>query len=523
MNEFLKKYLPEILFTAGFFIATAILNLQFLEGSNVNFTFTGHDEYLTVYEVNSILNPPSFKHFFMAVVSGNVLYYGRMMFYTDALFAFLPYKIWGITGMVYAIRMTHVLFLTAGIMLLSCTFLRNQFAKVVFLGVLFTLYYTAYFVMIPKPEPLQLFLLSIFLYYGNKNSWRFGKHFIFLGMAYGLKFNVLTLLPLFFLLPFFVSSVKLIDILKSCGFFLTGLLVAVPALIMAPIKPIFLRSYLASTFGNTSHYDDTGATPLDWLRDGWLNFYSGGLIFGAFTVILIVWVLVAAIKPFINRKQVYPSVILLLVGLSIFIPVILFTKRMWPHYLWTGYLFLILGITSFTHHSFRSKTYERVYSFILVILLVGALLKAADRIPPLFGLEGRSTDLVNASTEVRTYLCNTQPQFSAIQDLSVYYQFKDFVKIKRYHPFATTYPFSEPAQKFVWSPFINPAILSEGNYNYLLVYKRDFEKKHPTNNTMHDKLVLKDDSLMNAQLGKTVTLDTIIGKVKVYKLVNGNF
>src|SRR4051812_12151024 len=110
----IRKYGVELIFLVGFVIAASILNLQFLEGSNVNYTFSGHDEYLTVYEVNSILNPPSFKHFFMAVISGNVLYYGRMVFYLDALSAYLPYKIWGITGMVYAIRMTHVLFLLLG-------------------------------------------------------------------------------------------------------------------------------------------------------------------------------------------------------------------------------------------------------------------------------------------------------------------------------------------------------------------------------------------------------------------------
>lgn len=137
MKLFLFKYTPDIIFTAVFIFLSVVLNLQFLEGSNINHTIAGHDEYIAVKEVFSIIHPVSFKHFIMAVISGDALYYGRIMFYLDAVFAYLPFKIWGITGMVFAIRMAHACFLLAALLLLSHTFLKSTLQKILFLLVLF--------------------------------------------------------------------------------------------------------------------------------------------------------------------------------------------------------------------------------------------------------------------------------------------------------------------------------------------------------------------------------------------------
>ena len=111
MKKFFLNHPIEILFSILFLTLAAVLNLQFLEGANINHFIAGHDEYLTVREVYSILNPLSWKHFVLAIIGGDILYYGRVMFYTDALFAYIPFKIWGLDGMVYAIRMTHAVFM----------------------------------------------------------------------------------------------------------------------------------------------------------------------------------------------------------------------------------------------------------------------------------------------------------------------------------------------------------------------------------------------------------------------------
>ena len=171
------------------FLASA-LNLQYVSGGNVHTAIAGHDEYLTVREVYSILHPLSLKHFVMAIISGDVLYYGRIVFYSDALFAFLPEKIAGIAGMVFAIRMTHFLFLISGIWILASSFVGNAKIRVILLVSAMLCYFSFYFTMMPKPEPFQLFFLALFMRAFVKNNYSFGWYFLFAGIAYGIKFNL---------------------------------------------------------------------------------------------------------------------------------------------------------------------------------------------------------------------------------------------------------------------------------------------------------------------------------------------
>jgi hypothetical protein len=133
MKKFFQSHPIEILFSILFLTLAAILNLQFLEGANINQSITGHDEYLTVQEVYSILSPLSWKHFILAIIGGDILYYGRVVFYTDSLFSWLPYKIWGIEGLVYAIRITHSIWLLVGLLILNTTFLKEKLYKFFFL------------------------------------------------------------------------------------------------------------------------------------------------------------------------------------------------------------------------------------------------------------------------------------------------------------------------------------------------------------------------------------------------------
>src|SRR5690606_10275091 len=116
MIKFIKNHIVEVIFTLLFILLSVVLNLQFLNGSNVNTIIAGHDEYIAVKEIYSILSPESFKHFIMAIISGNALYYGRIMFYFDALIAYLPFLIWGVKGMVLCIRLTHAFILLAALL-----------------------------------------------------------------------------------------------------------------------------------------------------------------------------------------------------------------------------------------------------------------------------------------------------------------------------------------------------------------------------------------------------------------------
>jgi hypothetical protein len=105
MFKQIKQIIPELLWLLAFICLSFALNTQLKSASNIHANIGGHDEYLSVREVYSILNAPSARHFVAAVSLGDKLYYGRIMFYFDATVAYIPYKIWGVEGMVVAIRM----------------------------------------------------------------------------------------------------------------------------------------------------------------------------------------------------------------------------------------------------------------------------------------------------------------------------------------------------------------------------------------------------------------------------------
>ena len=447
MKLFILKYTQEIIFSAVFIFLSVILNLQFLEGSNINHTIAGHDEYIAVKEVYSILHPVSFKHFIMAVISGNALYYGRIMFYLDALFAFLPFKIWGVTGMVLTVRMVHALFLLAAILLLSKTFLKGSLQKALFFTGTFCLYYTMYFIMMPKPEPHQLFFLALFLNRFKHAGWAFGFHFFWMGIAYGLKFNMLLLLPLVFIIPLIrEGSFKLMSNfpsgLKSFVFLLTGIVVAIPCLILTPVRPVFLKAYLHETFGGTvKAYDNAALTANDWLMSGLGGSYLGHWIWAYPFIILVIAVLFISIRRAVKERD-FSIPVLLLSGLMLTVVIVLNTKRLWPHYLWTGYVLMLLGLVAATNAEYKLAG-SRIVKFVLLIFLGSAVFFYLKRDLPLYLGFSDQADVRKTAELSHETIEYIRHRFSGKRigtDASLLYPFKDFVAVDIYHPFTGSAP-----------------------------------------------------------------------------------
>lgn len=517
MNKVLTKYWVEVLVFLIFMIYSGILNLQFLEGSNINYTFSGHDEYLTVREVYSILNPPSFKHFALSVMAGDIVFYGRAMFYTDALMAWLPFKIWGLTGMVYAIRMTHVVFMIFGLFILGTTFIRSAINKVLFyLGIL-TLYYSAYFMMIPKPEPMQLFILALFLFYAKRNEWRFGRHYLWLGIAYGLKFNVLMILPLFFLLPLFTESFRLKKAVNASMFFISGVIIALPSLLLAIIRPIYLKSYLASTFGNTKHYDDTQVAFSDWLSHGLFGWYGGSNISGAILFLLFLGALAFSAFYFLRDRKVGNELVLLTIAFCLMMPVMLMTKRLWPHYLWTGFVFMILGIINFLEKKQSVQAIKYLKGLVIGLMFL-ALGRSVSNCRPLFDLETKYSTYKIQGNEVHSYIRAKQENALILQEIPVYYPFNEFVAMGRYHPFKDPYPFVRPKSEIWWNDFISVSKILALKPNYIVLNKRIENKIRGTYLTSKEKEMVRNDSVLTSLINKKLFLDTIIGNYRLLKV-----
>jgi hypothetical protein len=373
--------------------------------------------------------------------------------------------------------------------------------------------------MVPKPEPLQLLLLAIFLIKAHKVNWQFGWHFVWLGLAYGAKFDVLTVLPLFFILPYILGYRKIADGVKSIIAFFAGLIISIPCLLLAPVKPIFLKTYLGNTFGKTEQYDDTGVAFITWIKTGWLGAFSGGFWIGMTLVAIVICVLINGTKNYLKHKQFEIYFLITLIGLGFLLPVMLFTERLWPHYLWKGHVFLLLGTGIFVQPKLNFKKFNYI---LMILITVGGCLSIISQGKYLFSLEKQSKTLIENSHLAYSYIKTQKNSFVSVQDISVYYPFNYALKENPYHPFAEKKSYNLENQQYRWSGFISPQILRNFNADFLIVNKRDFENQELNSNSKKDELILINDAQMRNKLGKSIFLDTIFGTIKVYRIKDVN-
>lgn len=520
MKKFIQTHPIEILFSILFLTIAAILNLQFLEGANINRAITGHDEYLTVREVYSILNPLSWKHFILAIIGGDILYYGRVVFYTDALLAFIPFKIWGLEGMVYAIRMTHSLWLLLGLLILNATFLKNKLYKFLFLFGSFGLYYTLYFIQMPKPEPLQLVFLALFVRAFVKREYQFGLHFIWLGLAFAAKVNALVILPFMFLIPlvqYWNRGIKsnILQGLKAFVAFFTGFFIGMPCLLLSPIQPVYLQTYLKRTFfGAEKSYDEASLTAIDWIKSGLGGSYFGNSWGGFVIVILILAILVFLGLKFLQTKKMSIPLLLLGMGMVLMGFIFVMTKRLWPHYLWTGYILVWLGLLVFLSTQTLQLIKGGILALTVVFFSTSAYAFYSSGLPSYLNHETNASDEIVASQKLYRYLESTYKGKSIGLDGTVWYPYRHFVLSKPYHPFASERPLICETC-ITWYLDQPMEIWKEDIVIFKKRHPQDYRKSLKSNYTPANWEEI--EATFNKETKTNFQLDTIIGNNWVYK------
>ena len=196
------------------------------------------DERIIYDGVENILHPPELKRFFWSIFDGGDHRYGRSLWNIIAMFSFLPELFFGESGQIFTERMTDVVFLLITFILLIITFLKHWALRFLLLAALLAMPYTEYYMSQPKPEPIQLLFIAVFLFFFKKNEMRLqGYYWIFLGLAFGTKISTLP----FIVVVLFAASLKYfpnIDFKKmvsefigALGFFLLGLAISVPILL----------------------------------------------------------------------------------------------------------------------------------------------------------------------------------------------------------------------------------------------------------------------------------------------------
>lgn len=518
----IRKYYIELIYTIVFITLSVILNLQFIDGSNINHPIAGHDEYIAVKEVYSILEPASPKHFFMAVISGNALYYGRIMFYVDALFACIPYKIWGISGMVFSIRMLHAILILVSLLLLGRTFLSNTWQRIIFLIASTSLYYTLYFVMMPKPEPYQLLFLALFLKGFKKSEWKFTPHFIWLGIAYGLKFNALLILPPVFLIPLFPYAkmqftTNILPGVKALFFMLTGIVIAIPCLLLSPLRPIFLKTYLHETFGGTEKlYDNSAVSFLDWFNGGFGSTYLGLDFLAWVFMALVFYGLYHSFNNFRKHNDA-AALILIICGLILNTIIMIKTKRIWPHYLWTGYLLMLLGILNVLGREIVN-TRGKIAGALLILICSSSFFFFFKRELPVYtGLSERSEAVYNHTMSLKAidYVKTKFRGKRIATDGTVLYPFADFVSVDIYHPFEGRTP-DRTETPFYWYVDFPEKIWGDSN-EAILFYRRHPERMLRENPNVYVGRHRELYDLYLKKVNSEFARDTAFGELIVYR------
>ena len=404
----------------------------------LNTHYTQFDERIAISDVNSILHPGDAKHFVFYVISGSTQQYGRFMMYTDAAFSFVPEKIWGLRGQVIATRMCHFLFLLLAIHLLISFFITDKLLQLSVLTFTLVSPYFIYFSFIPKPEPFVLFFLALFLRGFVKSGWSFGWHFIWLGFAYGCKISVLPLIPVFFALPVFYQQQKLQfsfnvkEIFKSILWLVVGFLICIPCLILSPVKPIFLHSYFSHTFGSVAKSSDSDSINFtEWFSHFSHHYFN---FFAPLVFALSISAIAVALYSLYKQKKISNSHIIFGVGLIQILLIFIFTKRIWPHYLFIGVTISMIGFVAVCENFYASKA--KFVSLFLLMMIVPQLVKFASDVQALTQVEKSDeyVEMKKNGTAAITYLLNKNIH-KIKQDLSLFLPNDIVVKGIRYEPF----------------------------------------------------------------------------------------
>ena len=391
------------------------------------------DEKLIYDGINSILNPESLSTLSYAVLDGGDQRYGRLLWNTIAIFSFIPNLIWGASAIIFVERMVGVTAILVAYLILTRLFVRNFFAQTILLLILFILPFTVYFATTPKPEPLMVLFLSLYLHFSFKKKRFFGPHWIYLGFVLGLKVSgifIVAAVCAYISLDILRSRImpKMTEMIKSLAIFLSGIAFTIPTLFSLGLLGLlfytfsdlrvakaylltmrftllgglglsfepsidYFRNYYAWTFNSANHPSDSDAvTPASWVNfifERYLNSSVTSLVF------LVVLLVLTNLGYRVRRDPESAGRIRLAILLFFFTttPIVLLVERLWGLYLWVGFIFLACAFVKNTEKAMSQTSKAGKMTLISVVILVTSSLNLHTS----FASEVRTLSAIEAS------------------------------------------------------------------------------------------------------------------------------
>ncbi len=427
MKSKLLRILPISLFVIPFlayFYFAVRANLDLSMGRYALFM----DERITFDGVRAILQPANVQSFFFAITDGGDNRYGRILWTAMAAFSWIPELVFGEQGQIIAGRIWQTLLISASVVLLSLAVLRTWLSRILFAVVALCIPFGAYYSTMPKPEPLQLFFMSLFVFFAfRKPDSLLGKHWIFLGLAFGAKIATLpalvvfsavalimdrsvdkarkahvsilaTVLGLGLAVPLLLPASIFICLLglayqaldKANKFKLTNYLIADVTLLLVFLL-IFkgnTDTWIQSTFLSTTHGADQESVNFaswwEYLNSEWISKWPAlSLTFAFVSVLLFLAPLLLINGKKLNFiKQNLSAYTLVLAGTALNAAIMISAHRLWGFYLYPGFFLQIIAMFILMERFIRpelelnlgSKTLLRALAGIQTVLLAALLL-----------------------------------------------------------------------------------------------------------------------------------------------------
>jgi hypothetical protein len=364
-----------ILITAHLFF-TSIANRDLRAGSYMLFM----DEKIIFDGVARILHPNSLTGFFQNVIDGGDQRYGRILWNLAALVSFVPERIFGESGQIVATRMLMSFMVGVGMIILISALIQNKSLRIIALASGLIAPFTLYYSSMPKPEPILILSLALFVRFHKQYNFERNFYWIFLGIFLGAK---ISSLPYFIsILAFIVFDRNKHKIIKRIKiilpWILIGFAISVPSLgilclitilvvssfekkpnnkrakislvLALIISAIFFRTniyhYLNWTiFGSAHGSDNSQINFTSWLKfivDTWFAHVT--LFVVTFIAPFLVWMSYSTsqIRESILRDRLING--LFWGSLFSVLLIIIDVKRLWGMYLWISYYILLVII-----------------------------------------------------------------------------------------------------------------------------------------------------------------------------------
>jgi hypothetical protein len=423
-----KLGLIRILFgcvSATYFYLNTIASLDLTSGGHVLFM----DERITFDGVSNILHPSSLQDWLASVVDGDDQRYGRIIWNLAAIFSWGPEMVYGETGQIFATRTLQALLIFFAALLFSRIYPKSPLTNLFIFSIILFFPFSSYYSTMPKPEPLMIFLISLFLFLYKRRKSNSKTMFVILGILVGVKISGIVF-ALFGLILLTNNVKNRIEFIKSnLHLMLIGFVISVPLFViylplyfctrkiyykhfrckgliysllytLIQLSQILLVDVIASkilgkkifigwlqwtVFGTKHGSDSDEINALSWFKYFYTN-WSDSIIIPSLILLFGLTALVLNInhisrsqsREFFIRFEIY--IFTCGSGLTSLAIVFFGIDRLWGMYLYIPLLLILVGsIWALTEGlEKRSKTSgaDQLLRSVFILLLIGLLFKA---------------------------------------------------------------------------------------------------------------------------------------------------